>query len=67
MLNNWRSDIGKAGHHGVTDFWLGDTQSFVLAEDRAEYVSDALTGLRFVYKYPDETVSVASSDNRDPS
>ncbi|KAI9434692.1 hypothetical protein H4582DRAFT_2080706 [Lactarius indigo] len=55
VLNNWRSDMGKAGHRAVTDLWQGDFTEFALAEDRAEYVSDALMNLRFVYKYPDET------------
>jgi hypothetical protein len=49
--------MGKAGHRAVTSFWLGDPESFALAEDRAEYVSDMLTGLRFVYRAPDEPVS----------
>lgn len=49
--------MGKAGHRAVTDFWLGDPSSFGSEEDRAEYVSDILKRSRFVYKYPDESVS----------
>ncbi|KAI9429509.1 hypothetical protein H4582DRAFT_2089056 [Lactarius indigo] len=54
VLNNWRSDIRKAGYHAINELWDGDTESFASAEDRAEYVSDALMGLRFVYKNLDE-------------
>jgi hypothetical protein len=50
--------MGKAGHRAVSDFWRGDAQQFGTREDRAEYVADVLAGLRFVYKYPNETVSV---------
>ncbi|KAI9430410.1 hypothetical protein H4582DRAFT_2086922 [Lactarius indigo] len=51
-LNNWRSDIGKAGYHAVSDLWEGDSQ-FSSEEDIVAYVSDNLTDLRFVYRFPD--------------
>jgi hypothetical protein len=56
VLNNWRSDIGKAGHRVVTDLWRSDLDSFASAEGRADYVSDLLMDLRFVYKTPDKRV-----------
>ncbi|KAI9442593.1 hypothetical protein H4582DRAFT_2073157 [Lactarius indigo] len=51
-LNNWRSDIGKAGYHAVSDLWEGDSQ-FSSEEDIVAYVSDNLMDLRFVYRFPD--------------
>ncbi|KAN0129859.1 hypothetical protein V8E53_012331 [Lactarius tabidus] len=56
ILNNWCSDMGKAGHCVVTNFWLGDPKSFALAGGCAEYVSNMLTGLHYVYRAPDEPV-----------
>ncbi|KAI9443940.1 hypothetical protein H4582DRAFT_2053702 [Lactarius indigo] len=57
-LNNWRSDIGKAGYHAVSDLWEGDSQ-FSSEEDIVAYVSDNLTDLRFVYRFPDRLVKRA--------
>lgn len=64
MLNNWRSDIGKAGHRVVTEFLRSDPNSFASAKDCAEHVSDLLVGLRFVYKSPDKTVSHVLGQSR---
>ncbi|KAH9956818.1 hypothetical protein BGW80DRAFT_1386030, partial [Lactifluus volemus] len=52
-LNNWRSEIGKAGHRAIVDMWLEDPASFNDAEARAQYIKMELEGLRFIYKYPD--------------
>ncbi|KAH9957044.1 hypothetical protein BGW80DRAFT_1384682, partial [Lactifluus volemus] len=52
-LNNWRSEIGKAGHRAVVDMWLEDPASFNNTEARAQYIKAELEGLRFIYKYPD--------------
>lgn len=57
MLNNWRSDMGKAGHRVVSSVWLGDPKLLTSAEGRANYVSNMLKDLRYVYKTPDGTVS----------
>ncbi|KAN0107510.1 hypothetical protein V8E52_010028, partial [Russula decolorans] len=55
-LNNWRSDIGKAGHHAVVELWYLDFLRFDTAEARADYVAEQLDGLRFVYRYPDAAI-----------
>ncbi|KAI0290098.1 hypothetical protein B0F90DRAFT_1825526 [Multifurca ochricompacta] len=54
ILNNWRSDIGKAGYKAIMDIWDNDP-SFELAslEECAIYAESALKGFRFVYQYPD--------------
>ncbi|KAI0302879.1 hypothetical protein B0F90DRAFT_179304 [Multifurca ochricompacta] len=55
MLNNWRSDIGKAGCKAVTDLWDDDPSSELSSslEGRAKFVESALKGFRFIYKHPD--------------
>ena len=58
MLNNWRSDIGKAGHSVIVDFWSDNAELFESPEDRAEYVAESLNHMRFVYKSPDVPVSI---------
>lgn len=57
-LNNWRSDIGKAGHIAVVEFWRENPGLFSSPEDRADYVADSLVDMRFVYRFPDISVSV---------
>ncbi|KAI0282251.1 hypothetical protein BC826DRAFT_1110850 [Russula brevipes] len=52
-LNSWRSDVGKAGHIAVFDFWQANPATFGSAEARKTYVTQALTGLRFLFKDPD--------------
>ncbi|KAI0253124.1 hypothetical protein BJV78DRAFT_1351967 [Lactifluus subvellereus] len=52
-LNNWRSDLGKAGYRVLVNFWETDPTMSNSAEARAEYVADSLSDLRFVYKEPD--------------
>ncbi|KAH8979761.1 hypothetical protein EDB92DRAFT_2118630 [Lactarius akahatsu] len=53
-LNNWRSDIGKAGHRAVVDMWDTDP-SFSSPEGRANHVADNLKNLQFLYKNPKAT------------
>ncbi|KAI9432524.1 hypothetical protein H4582DRAFT_2061728 [Lactarius indigo] len=55
VLNNWRSDIGKAGYHAVSVLWKQESTWFSSAKDIREYVSDAFVGLSFVYKFPERT------------
>jgi len=55
-LNNWRSDIGKAGHRAVVELWYLDFLRFDTAEARADYVAEQLDGLRFVYRYLDAAI-----------
>ncbi|KAN0112043.1 hypothetical protein V8E52_007960 [Russula decolorans] len=55
-LNNWRSDIGKAGHRAVVELWYLDFLRFDTAEARADYVAEQLDGLCFVYRYPDAAI-----------
>lgn len=56
-LNNWRSDIGKAGHRAVLKLLRTGDPKFDTTEGRAGYITEQLDGLRYVYKYPDATVS----------
>jgi hypothetical protein len=56
-LNSWRSKIGKAGYHAVVDLWESDPEKFGTTESHKEYIADALDGVCFMYKYPDEMVS----------
>ncbi|KAH9016817.1 hypothetical protein EDB85DRAFT_2155619 [Lactarius pseudohatsudake] len=57
VLNNWRSDIGKAGISAITELWsqkaMDKEVSFSSPEHRAEYVTNSLTKMNFVYKDPD--------------
>ncbi|KAI0289104.1 hypothetical protein B0F90DRAFT_1826768 [Multifurca ochricompacta] len=54
ILNNWHSDIGKAGYKAIMDIWDNDP-SFELAssEECTIYAESALKGFCFVYQYPD--------------
>jgi len=60
-LNNWRSDIGKAGHRAITNMWDADPSTFSSADDRAEHIAANLKDFRYLYKYPDATVSPGPS------
>ncbi|KAF8490335.1 hypothetical protein F5888DRAFT_1638128 [Russula emetica] len=37
-LNNWRSDIGKAGHRAILELWLTRDPRFDTTQGRAEYI-----------------------------
>ncbi|KAI9456209.1 hypothetical protein F5148DRAFT_1377964 [Russula earlei] len=52
-LNNWRSEMGKAGYRVVSQTF-SNSNLFPHAVDREEYVADALRDLTFVYKHPDD-------------
>jgi hypothetical protein len=56
VLNNWRSDLGKAGRDVISELWCDNPDLFGTPADRAEYVKDSLGDMRFVYKHPDATV-----------
>ena len=66
-MNNWRSDIGKAGYRAVVDLWNSNPSSFSSSEDRAKYVAENLKNFRFLYKFPEATVSTGPSVRDDPS
>ncbi|KAH9024687.1 hypothetical protein EDB85DRAFT_2292499 [Lactarius pseudohatsudake] len=53
-LNNWRSDIGKAGYRAVLDLWDTKPSDFS-SEDRAQCVAENLNNFQFLYKSPDAT------------
>ncbi|KAN0139619.1 hypothetical protein V8E53_002281 [Lactarius tabidus] len=53
-LNNWRSELGKVGHRAVTELLDAKCDQFGTV-DRAEFVSQVLLHMRFVYKEPDAT------------
>ncbi|KAH8981457.1 hypothetical protein EDB86DRAFT_2834871 [Lactarius hatsudake] len=53
-LNNWRSDIGKAGYRAVLDLWDTKPPDFS-SEDWAKCVAENLKNFRFLYKSPDAT------------
>jgi hypothetical protein len=53
VLNSWCSDIGKAGYKAIVKLWNGKPERFGTPEDCVEYVSDALSRMRYVYKNPD--------------
>jgi hypothetical protein len=61
MLNNWRSDIRKAGHRAILKLWYLEFLRFNTAEARIKYVAEQLDGLRFIYKYSDAAVSLIKS------
>ncbi|KAI9434180.1 hypothetical protein H4582DRAFT_809927 [Lactarius indigo] len=54
-LNNWRSDIGKAGHRAVVEMWDTDPSKFNSPEGRAKHVAANLKNFRFLYKNLDLT------------
>jgi len=60
MLNNWCSDIGKAGHCAILDLWYMYDPRFNSTQEHAEYVTKQLDGLCFIYKYPDSAVSLVN-------
>ncbi|KAH9022142.1 hypothetical protein EDB84DRAFT_1441288 [Lactarius hengduanensis] len=54
-LNNWRSDIGKAGHRAVVDMWDTDPSKFSSPKGQANHVADNLKNLQFLYENPKAT------------
>jgi hypothetical protein len=60
VLNNWCSDLGKAGYHTVEEQLLsGQSQVFRTTANRAKYVSSVLLNMSFVYKDPEATGGVS--------
>ncbi|KAI9434260.1 hypothetical protein F5148DRAFT_1295257 [Russula earlei] len=55
-LNNWRSEMGKAGYRVVSQTF-SNSNLFPHTVDCEEYVADALRDLTFVYKHPDDKAS----------
>ena len=56
-LNNWRSNIGKAGHQAALSMLYASRK---YPHDKAgckKLISDALYGVCFVYEKPDDEVS----------
>ncbi|KAH9017259.1 hypothetical protein EDB84DRAFT_1629141 [Lactarius hengduanensis] len=57
VLNNWRSDIRKAGISAITELWsqkaMDKEVSFSSPEHHAVYVTNSLTKMNFMYKDPD--------------
>ncbi|KAI0293133.1 hypothetical protein B0F90DRAFT_1822345 [Multifurca ochricompacta] len=54
VLNNWRSNIGKAGYKVILDLWDNDAcYDFASSEEFAKFAGSALEGFRFIYQYPD--------------
>ncbi|KAI9429346.1 hypothetical protein H4582DRAFT_2089464 [Lactarius indigo] len=57
MLNNWRSNIGKAGNSTIAELWSQKAKeediSFSSLEHHAIYVTNSLQEMRFMYKNPD--------------
>ena len=49
--------MGKAGYKAVKGFFRANRIDFGCAEDQADYVTFSLQNLRFIYKFPDQTVS----------
>jgi len=66
-LNNWRSDIGKAGYQAVVDLWNSNPSSFSSSEDQAKYIAENLKNFCFLYKFPKAMVSTGPSVWDDPS
>lgn len=58
MLNNWRSDMGKAGHGAIVDIWNDNGSMFLTPKDRADFVETSLKGMYFVYEHPDAKVNI---------
>jgi hypothetical protein len=53
--------VGKTGYKAVKAFFRANRVDFgCTAEERMEYVADSLRDLRFIYKFPDHTVSQGS-------
>ncbi|KAN0113799.1 hypothetical protein V8E52_007271 [Russula decolorans] len=53
-LNNWRSDIGKAGHQAVLSMLYASRKYPHNKAGCKKLISDALYNLRFVYEKPDD-------------
>jgi hypothetical protein len=56
-LNNWRSDIGKAGHQAALSMLHASGKYPHDKEGCMKVISDALYDLRFIYEKPDDKVS----------
>jgi hypothetical protein len=65
VLNNWCSDLGKAGYSAVLALWVENEVLFGSSEEHAEYVETSLKDMCFVYKDPDVPVSIGvlAADN----
>jgi hypothetical protein len=57
MLTSWRSEIGKAGISAVEALWGSNEEEYGTEEQRQEYAEGTLLGLKYLYKFPDQTVS----------
>jgi hypothetical protein len=56
-LNNWRSDIGKAGHQAAL-IMLSESGKYPHDKEGCKkIIEDALYHLRFIYEKPDDEVS----------
>ncbi|KAN0134280.1 hypothetical protein V8E53_007778 [Lactarius tabidus] len=57
-LNNWHSNIGKAGHGAIVDIWNDNTNLFSTLEDCVDFVADSLDNMSFVYEHPNMLVNI---------
>ncbi|KAF8272767.1 hypothetical protein EI94DRAFT_1697154 [Lactarius quietus] len=57
-LNNWHSNMGKAGYPVVSNIFESDPLCFDLVKDQAKHIADSLRNFNFLYKYPEETISM---------
>lgn len=48
--------MGKAGYKAVKEFFRINRVDYGRTEERAKYVADSLRDLRFIYKFPEQTV-----------
>ena len=56
-LNNWRSDIGKAGHQAALSMLYASNKYPHDKEGCKRIIADALFNYRFIYEKPDDEVS----------
>lgn len=57
MLTSWRSEIGKDGISAVEALWDSNKEEYGTEEQRREYAKKTLHGLKYLYEFPDRTVS----------
>jgi hypothetical protein len=57
MLTSWRSEIGKAGVLAVEALWGSNKDDYGIEELHQEYAKETLLGLKYLYEFPDQTVS----------
>ncbi|KAI0303557.1 hypothetical protein B0F90DRAFT_1667002 [Multifurca ochricompacta] len=61
VLNNWCSNIGKAGYKVILDLWDNNAcYDFASSEEFAKFAGSALEGFHFIYQYPDFKGSCAA-------